>query len=136
MTRHRTNLPLLAALLLGVVTIASRAHAAPYDERSTAEKAGFTTAAAIMNVIPITATFVAPRCLPGYVFCKIAFAGISVVGAAEHVFLAGPVDDGQVESILYKGFAGDWYVTGRNVAGDVNAEPLPNAPTPAAAPAP
>jgi len=103
---------------------------ASYEELSPTRRALYSATAAIVNVVPITSAFVAPLCLPGYILCKLAFAGISVVAAAEQFALGGDADTAQTRAILYRGFQGDWYVTGKHVAGFAAPQPWPDPPPP------
>src|SRR5206468_3365528 len=91
----------------------------------------YTGVAVVANVTPFVATLYAPRCLPGYVVCKLTYAGLSLAAAADQLVLSGGGDLAQTRAILHRGFAGDWYLTGRHVAGEVEAEPLPEPPAPA-----
>ena len=70
--RHLTRSVLLAASLL-----ASRAEAVPFAERSAAARVAYTTVAAVANVVPVVSTIYAPRCLPGYVVCKLLLRGLA-----------------------------------------------------------
>jgi hypothetical protein len=117
----------VTCLVLGTGGIAG---AVPYEERSAAQRAGYTALAAIMNVVPVAPAPVAPRCLPGYILCKAFFAGFSVVAAGEQLVLSGGSDLPQTRAILHRGFAGDWLITGRHVAGDAEPDLLPE-PAPA-----
>jgi len=124
------------AAVLGFVTIFTSAPARAgdtYDEASAGKRALYTTGAVVANIVPITSAFVAPKCLPGYVVCKIGFAGASVVLAAGQLVLSGGSDLAQTKAILTRGFTGDWFLTGRHVAGDVTPQPYPDAPPPATA---
>jgi hypothetical protein len=60
------------------------------------------------------------------------FAGISLIAAADQLVLSGGGDWPQTRAILHRGFAGDWYLTGRHVSGDVTPEVLPEPPPPPA----
>jgi hypothetical protein len=86
----------------------------------------------VANVVPGVSSIYAPRCLPGYVVCKALFAFVSLLAAADQVVLSGAGDRVQTRGILYRGFAGDWYLTGRHTAGDLEAQPLPDPPPPPA----
>jgi hypothetical protein len=90
-----------------------------------------TSVAVIANVTPGVATLYAPRCLPGYVFCKAIFAGVSVIAAADQLAFSGGADMAQTRAILHRGFGGDWVITPRHVAREVTPEPLPEPPPPA-----
>lgn len=128
MIAHRRNG--IAWIAASALLVAFPCAAETYAERSGAERAALTAAAAVTNVVPITSAFVAPRCLPGYFWCKLSFASLSVVGAVEQLLLSGGSDPAQTQAILSRGFGGDWIVTGRNIAGDAQVEPLPEPAAP------
>ena len=120
--------------LVAVLAIAMPAQAG-WDDRSSGEKAGYMALAAVENVIPVASALAAPKCLQGYVLCKMSFAAFSVVAAGEQLFMAGGSDMKQFEAILKRGWTGDWYLTGAHAAGDATADVLPD-PGPAANVAP
>jgi hypothetical protein len=105
--------------------------ATAYEDRPPLERAGYTAAAVVANVVPFASAAVAPSCLPGYVVCKLSFAGGSVLAAGWQLFLSGGSDLDQTRAILSRGFGGDWIVTGRHVAGAAQVDPLPDPPPPA-----
>jgi hypothetical protein len=117
----------LAACLAGAAT----ARAAAYDQQSAGMRALYTGVAVVANVTPFVSALYAPNCLPGYVVCKLTFAGLSLAAAADQLVLSGGGDLAQTRAILHRGFAGDWYLTGRHVAGDAEPQPLPEPPAPA-----
>ena len=104
---------------------------AGWDDRSSGQKAGYTALAAVENVVPVTSALAAPKCLQGYVLCKLTFAAVSVVAAGEQLFLSGGSDMHQFEAVLKRGWTGDWYLTGADAAGDTTAEVLPDPGPPA-----
>lgn len=104
--------------------------AVPYDQQSTARRALYTSIAIAANVLPGLSAIYAPRCLPGYVVCKMVFAGVSLIAAADQFLLSGDADEAQTRAILYRGFAGDWYLTGAHIAGERTPQPLPEPPPP------
>ena len=123
--------------VLAVVFAVSLTHAAPaaavsYDERSPAGRALYTGIAVIANIVPGVSTLYAPRCLPGYIMCKGLWAFVSVIAAAGQFVLSWEQDPVQTKGILYRGFAGDWFLTGRHTAGDLTPSPLPDPPPPPA----
>ena len=122
----------LAVVFAVSLTHAGTAGAVSYEERSTAGRALYTSIAVIANVVPGVSTLYAPRCLPGYVMCKALWAFVSTVAAADQFVFSGGGDQVQTKAILYRGFAGDWFLTGRHTAGDVTPNPLPDPPPPAA----
>jgi len=115
-----------AALALGLSTAGGAASepAAPAPAR----RALYTGVALVANVTPVVSTIFAPRCLPGYVLCKALFAGASVVAAGGQLVLSGGSDLAQTRAILYRGFAGDWFLTARHTAGEVTPQPFPDPP--------
>ena len=119
------------ALVTACAVVAIPAGAATYDERSAGGRALYTTLAVVANVTPVVSALYAPQCLPGYVLCKASFAAVSVVAAGAQLFLSGGDDWGQTRAIIHRGFAGDWYLTGRHTAGDVKPQPLPDPGPPA-----
>jgi len=102
----------------------------PYEQRTAVSRAYYTGVAIVANVVPVVSTIYASRCLPGYVMCKAMWAGISVVAAADQLAWSGGGDMAQTRAILYRGFAGDWYLTGRHTSGDREPQPLPEPPAP------
>lgn len=112
-------------LVVGIVCIGSRAQAA-YEDRPAWQRAGYSVLAGIENIVPIASAFAAPRCLPGYILCKVSFAAFSLVAAGEQIVLSGGSDMDQTRAILHRGFAGDWILTGRHAAGDATPDVLPD----------
>jgi hypothetical protein len=116
--------------LVAVLAVAIPANA-DWDDRSPGQRAGYTTLAVVENVVPVASAFAAPRCLQGYVLCKLSFAAFSVVAAGEQLFMSGGSDMKQFEAVLHRGWAGDWYLTGAHAAGDKTPEVLPDPGPPA-----
>ena len=114
------------SLLVLLTPCVTRAAAARYEERPATMRALYTGIAVVANVVPGVSALYAPRCLPGYVLCKSVFAFISVIAAADQLVVSGGGDREQTRGILHRGFAGDWYLTGHHVSGDVTPEPLPD----------
>jgi len=113
--------------LLLVAAIASpHAALADYDDRPATERGAYTALAVAENILPGVSTIAAPRCLQGYVLCKLSFAAVSLVAAGEHLFFSGGSDLGQTRAILRRGFTGDWVLTGKHAAGDVEAAVFPD----------
>jgi len=127
MTTRGTRRALLATTFLVAGTAAV---AGPYDQEPASKRALNTGIAVAANVVPVVSTVYEPKCLPGYVVCKGVYAFMSVVAATAQLVLSGGGDLEQTRAILYRGFRGDWYLTGRHVSGELNAEPLPEAPPP------
>ena len=115
-----------AALLVACVTSSPAADM----PRSFGSQALLTGVAVIANVTPGVSTFYAPRCLPGYIFCKAIFAAVSVIAAGDQLALSGGGDMAQTRAILHRGFGGDWLITPRHIAREVSPEPLPEPPPP------
>ena len=128
-----------AARAAAVTTFALSAHLASggsaiggtFEDRSPTARALYTTGAVIANILPIASAVVAPQCLPGYIVCKLWFAGFSLVAAGEQLVFSGGAKTDQAKAILYRGFSGDWILTGAHVAGDANAAPWPQPAPPA-----
>jgi len=115
-----------AVLLLACVAAGGRANASGDED---AYGPGILILTVAANVVPVLSAVYAPQCLPGYVVCKLALAGMSLIAAAGQIGLAGGVTD-QTRAILYRGLGGDWYLTPRHVSGEIQAEPLPDPPPP------
>ena len=123
---------LLATMLVGLaVGHCTAAHAVPFEELSRARRARYTAEAVAVNALPVVSAFEEPKCLQGYILCKVTFAAFSVVVAAETLVLGGGSDLAQPKAVLYRGFSGDWAVTPRDMAGDSNPNVLPEPPPPA-----
>ncbi len=123
---------LLSTMLGGFVVVqCTAAWAVPFEELSAAKRAQYTAMAVAANALPVAPSLVEPKCLPGYVFCKLSFALFSVVVAGETLALGGGNDMAQPKAVLYRGFSGDWVLTPRDMAGDTKAELLPEPPPPA-----
>ncbi len=125
----RTLCSIAAGFTMLAVLAPVPARAVPYEDRPAGIRALYTAAAMVANVLPVASAFVSPRCLPGYVLCKLSFAGLSVVAAAESLVMSGGADKEEPATLLNRGFSGDWFLTGRHVAGDVAADPFPPAET-------
>jgi hypothetical protein len=119
------QMALVSAVVLAGIT---QAYALSYDERPVGQRVGYEAAAVAANIVPIASAVVEPKCLPGYILCKTSFAAMSVLGAYAQFFISGGSDMRQTSAILHKGFAGDWFVTGRHVAGDADPRVLPDLP--------
>jgi len=119
---------LTGGILLAASFLAVEAQAVPFEEQSGGTQAAYTAVAVVANIVPGVSTLYAPRCLPGYVFCKVLFAAVSLVAATEQLAVSGGADQTQTRAILHHGFAGDWVLTGAHVAGDRTPEPWPDVP--------
>jgi hypothetical protein len=123
--------------LIGIAVVAASSVNVPmasagYDDASGGRRALYNAGAVAANILPGVSALYAPTCLPGYIVCKIAFAGVSLIAAGGQWLLSGAQDVEQTRGILHRGFAGDWYLTGRHIAGDATPQPLPDPPPPAA----
>ena len=121
---------LLAAVLVAGWLCPLYAIATPYEQRSLLARSFYTSIAVVANVLPGLSAVYAPQCLPGYIVCKVAFAGISLVAAGDQFFLSGGEDVETPRALLHRGFGGDWVLTGRHTSGDSTPQPLPEAPPP------
>jgi hypothetical protein len=84
----------------------------------------------VANLVPVVSALYAPRCLPGYYLCKVGFAGAATIAAVGQLAISGGGDLAQTRALLYRGWSGDWFLTGEHVAGDKTPQPLPEAPPP------
>lgn len=120
--RTSGRLLVLAVLLAG---LPHHATAKTYDERPTWQRIGFSVLAGVYNVVPVASALVTPRCIQGYFLCKLSFAGVSLLAAGEQLVFSGGSDLKQTRAILQRGLGGDWILTGRHAARDVQPEVLP-----------
>jgi hypothetical protein len=121
----------IAAMLLVAPALSlSTARAGSFEDSSTGKKALYTAGAAAVNVVPVAASVVEPKCLPGYIFCKLTFAFGSLLFAGEDMVMSGGSDNNQARAILYRGFAGDWVVTPQDIATGRRPNVLPDPPPP------
>lgn len=118
----------LAAFAVGH---AGPAGAVPFEELPANKRALYSAGAVAANALPVASALVEPKCLQGYILCKLTFALISVVAAGESLVMSGGADMDQPRDIVYRGFSGDWVLTPRDIAGDTSPELLPGAPPPA-----
>ena len=121
---------LLLTTTIAVLALGGTARAG-YEDRPAWQRAGYTVLAGIENIVPIASAFAAPRCLPGYILCKLSYAGFSLVTAGVQLTLSGANDLDQTHALLHRGFAGDWILTGRHAAGDATPDVLPDPGPPA-----
>jgi hypothetical protein len=122
----------VAAVLAGFLAPAV-VHATKWEERSLPARAAWTSLAAVANVVPVVSAVFAPKCLPGYIVCKVTFAGMSLIALLDQLAMGGDGDPAQQRAILYRGFGGDWFLTGRHVSGELTPQPLPDPPPPPSA---
>jgi hypothetical protein len=123
---------LMTALLLTfAVGRGTLAYAVPFEELSGGRRARYTAEAAAVNALPVASAVMEPKCLQGYILCKLTFAAFSVIAAGESLVLSGGGDLAQPKAVLYRGFSGDWVVTPRDIAGETKPDLLPEPPPPA-----
>ena len=123
---------LLATMLVGFgVGQCTAAYAVPYEELSGGRRARDIAGAVAVNALPVASAVVEPKCLQGYILCKLTFAAFSVIVAGETLVLGGGSDLAQPKAVLYRGFSGDWVVTPQDIAGDTRPDVLPEPPPPA-----
>jgi hypothetical protein len=119
----------IAALLLVAPALSvSTARAGSFDDSPNWKRALYTAGAVAANVVPGASSLIEPKCLPGYMFCKATFAFGSLLFAGETMVMSGGSDIDQSRAILYRGWAGDWVVTPRDIAGDRQPQVLPTPP--------
>jgi hypothetical protein len=121
---------LAAALITGCLAHSEVLAAEPYEQRSAGARALYTSVAVAANILPVLSAVYAPQCLPGYIACKLGFAGMSLLAAGDQLLLSGGSDPEQARAIVNRGFSGDWVLTGKHIAGDATPQPLPEAPPP------
>src|SRR5438132_13262404 len=103
-----------ATMVLVATLAASGATAADAPQRSAAARVWYTAGAVVANVTPLSALY-APRCLPGYLMCKLSFAAISLLAAADQPAFSAGADLVQTRAIIHRSFADDWILMPRNV---------------------
>ena len=113
-------------MLLVALVSSSHVARAAFEDRPGWQRAGYTLLAGVENVVPVTSALAAPRCLQGFILCKLTYAGLSVVVAGEHLFFSGGSDLPQTKAVIHRGFAGDWILTGAHAAGDLEPVVLPD----------
>lgn len=114
----------------------SAAAATPWEEKSGFARFLYWTGAVVANVMPGVSALVSPLCLPGYIVCKATFALGSVFAAGDQLFMSGGADTEQTRAILYRGWEGNWFVTGKDVAGETKPDPFPKPPPPSSSETP
>jgi len=123
---------LVSTLLLVAALVPARAaRAVPYAQLPVAKRAMYTGIAIVANILPGLSAVYEHRCFPGYIVCKASFAGVSLLAALDQLAMSGGHDMTQTAGILYRGFEGDWFLTGEHIAGDRTPQPLPDPPPPA-----
>lgn len=110
--------------LLGAISLATPP-SAPANDGGVARALWRGAAAATMNVVPVTSIFASQRCLPGYLACKLMFAGMGIAASGVQVLAGGDLDGAR--RTMERAFGGDWIVLPRHVGGDVKPDPYPEA---------
>lgn len=80
-------------------------------------------AATAMNVLPVVSTFASQRCLPGYIACKLSFAGMGLAASGVQIVAGGDLDGAR--ETLGRAFGGDWVVTPHHLATGIDPDPYP-----------
>ena len=90
---------LLATMIVGlVVGHCTAAQAVPFEELSRGKRARYTAEAVAVNTVPGVSAAAEPRCIQGYILCKLTFALFSGVVAGETLVLGGGGDMGLTTS--------------------------------------
>lgn len=98
-----------------------------FDDASTGKRALYVTGAILANVVPGVSALASPRCLPGYLICKVSFAAIGLIAGTEQLLLG--LDPKAFGSSIERGFGGDWVVTPHHIARGTKAQPYPDPPS-------
>jgi hypothetical protein len=112
-----------AALTVAFAFSASPVHADAYDELGGGRRFLYGVGSVAANVIPGVSVWAASKCLPGYVVCKLTFAGLGTLAAGSQLFWGGDVDG--AGATAGRAFGGDWFVTPRQLATGAGADPYP-----------
>lgn len=113
-----------AALLFAASLLAiAPAHA---ENPGLARRAWYGIAAAGMNVLPVASAFASQRCLPGYIACKLSFAGMGLIASTAQIIIGGDIDGAR--RTARRAIGGDWIVTPRHVAEGASPDPYPAPP--------
>jgi hypothetical protein len=122
---------LCVAVIGGLLTAGvSPASAITWEERSAGSRAWYTALAVVANVLPIASAFVEPKCIQGYILCKLTWASIGVITGAESAIMSGGQDPGEAGTQVKRGYEGDWFLTGSDVAGDTTPQVFPEIAAP------
>lgn len=129
---RRTGLAICSTLLgvtmTGPVALADRI---PLEDRPAYQQAGYEVMAVVANFVPFVSAIYAPKCLPGYIVCKLGFAGFNTLAAGAQLITSGGADLEQTKAILERGYGGDWILTSEDIAGDRTPQPYPDPAPPA-----
>jgi hypothetical protein len=111
----------LVALLTAMLAAAPVAVRA--DEVGVGRRIWYGVAAAALNVLPVVSIHASQRCLPGYVVCKLSFAGMGLIAAGTQLVVGGDLKG--AERTVRRAVGGDWLVLPRHLATGTNADPYP-----------
>jgi len=113
--------------LLALLTAASVAGpvAVRANDVSIGRRIGYGVAAVAMNVVPVVSVFASQRCLPGYIACKLSFAGMGLVASATQLVAGGDVEGSRRTAA--RAISGDWVVLPRHLEHGIKADPYPEA---------
>jgi hypothetical protein len=67
------------------------------------------------NLLPISPTYVTPKCLVPYPVCKLVYASVALIASWEQLLLGGDLKGAQ--DSLARGFDGPWAVQPEDVTG-------------------
>lgn len=112
-----------AALAITVALATGPAHADVYDDLDGGKRFLYGAGAVAANIIPGVSVWAASKCLPGYVVCKLTFAGLGTLAAGSQIFWGGDVSG--AGTTAGRAFGGDWIVTPRQLANGTGADPYP-----------
>lgn len=111
----------LLALLTAM--LAATPAAVRADEVGIGHRIWYGVAAAALNVMPVVSVYASQRCLPGYVVCKLSFAGMGIVAAGTQLVIGGDLNG--AERTVRRAVGGDWLVLPHHVATGTKADPYP-----------
>ena len=112
---------LLGMMLIGVIALNQPAQAG--EEPAPGARAWHVLASTGANLLPVASAFASPRCLPGYILCKLSFAGMGVVASGVQVIAGGDIEGAR--ATLSRAFGGDWVVTPSHIATSSRPDPYP-----------
>jgi len=116
MTRIKLIAPLLIAVSLAPLT--TRAEAPTFGRRL-----WYGVSATAMNILPIVSVFASQRCLPGYIACKLSFAGMGLVASGTQLVAGGDIKGAR--RTAERAFGGDWVVLPKHLANGTKPDPYP-----------
>jgi hypothetical protein len=83
--------------------------------------------ATAMNVLPVVSVRASQRCLPGYILCKLSFAGMGLAASGAQIFFGGDVAGAR--RTAGRALGGDWVVMPRHLETGIKPDPYPEAPS-------